>query len=106
MRSGWLAEGDRVLDTAAGKVLRVSRIFGIQADRLEMVSGAADGDIVALAFGAAGAAATGATLCDPRRPILYESISFEEPVVSLALSPPRSRSKASVMEAWPVRTSR
>ncbi len=90
VRSGSLAEGDRVLDAGAGKLVRISRIFGIQADRLEAVSGAEDGDIVALALGGGGVGATGATLCDPKRPLLYESISFEDPVVSLALEP-RSR---------------
>jgi elongation factor G len=93
VRSGRLREGDRVLDASAGKVVRVSRIFGIQANRLDAVPEAVDGDIVALALGSqsdSGIGATGATLCDPRRPILYERISFEEPVVSLALEP-RSR---------------
>ena len=97
VRSGRVAAGDRVLDAGLGKALRVQKIFGIQADRLEGVEAAEDGDIVALALGgnsggagldAEGAVgATGATLCDPRRPILYEPIGFGEPVMSLALEP-------------------
>jgi elongation factor G len=89
VRSGRIAAGDRVLDVGAGKIVRVTRVFGIHADRLEDVAEASDGDIVAVALAGqgAGVASTGSTLCDPRRPILYEPISFDEPVVSLALEP-------------------
>jgi elongation factor G len=101
VRSGRLAVGDRALDAGAGKTVRISKIFSIQADRLEETAFAEDGDIVALAFGghdagagsfgAAGgtgsAGSTGATLCAPSRPLLYEPIVFEEPVVSIALEP-------------------
>jgi elongation factor G len=92
VRSGRVVAGDKVLDVGAGKLLRITRIFGIQADRLEAVEGAEDGDIVALALSGSGggqgaAGATGATLCDPRRPILYEPITFGEPVMSVALEP-------------------
>jgi elongation factor G len=92
VRSGRIVAGDKVLDVGAGKQLRITRIFGIQADRLEAADGAEDGDIVALALGGSAgvqgsAGATGATLCDPRRPILYEPIGFGEPVMSIALEP-------------------
>ena len=92
VRSGRVAAGDRVLDVGAGRIVRVTRIFGIHADRLEDIAEASDGDIVALALagqgtGVASAGSTGSTLCDPREPILYEPISFDEPVVSLALEP-------------------
>jgi elongation factor G len=92
VRSGRVEAGNRVLDAGAGKVLRVLKVFGIQADRLEGVEGAEDGAIVALALGgpAGGpgvAGATGATLCDPSKPVLYEPISFGEPVMSIALEP-------------------
>jgi elongation factor G len=102
VRSGRVAAGDKVLDVGAEKLVRITRIFEIQANRFEAVPDASDGDIVALALGAQGGSgsgagssgkvqgsvgATGATLCDPERPILYEPIGFEEPVVSLALEP-------------------
>ena len=93
VRSGRIAAGDKVLDVGAGKLLRITRVFGIQADRLEEAEGAEDGDIVALALGgggqasAAASAVTGSTLCDPGRPILYEPISFGESVMSLVLEP-------------------
>jgi elongation factor G len=98
VRSGRIAAGDRVLDVGADKTVRITRIFGIHADRLEDVPEAVDGDIVALALGVRGGVedargavgSTGTTLCDPRRPMLYEPIEFDPPVVSLALEP-RSR---------------
>jgi elongation factor G len=87
--SGAVAAGDKVLDARSGRSYRIARIFRIQADKLETAPSAEAGDIVALAFGgqAQAAGGTGATLCDPRRPILYERISFDEPVVSLAVEP-------------------
>src|SRR5208337_1776615 len=98
VRSGRIAAGDKVLDVGADKTVRITRIFGIHADRLEDVPEAVDGDIVALALGVQGGVegahgavgSTGTTLCDPRRPLLYEPIDFDPPVVSLALEP-RSR---------------
>jgi elongation factor G len=97
VRSGRARAGDKVLDVGAGRIVRITRIFDIQADRLEPLDEAGDGDIVALALGrdssgasssgSAGIGATGTTLCDPRRPLLYEPIGFEEPVLSLALEP-------------------
>jgi elongation factor G len=103
VRSGQARAGDKVLDAGAGKLVRITRVFGIQADRLEEVPEARDGDIVALALGArgreeGGVGATGATLCDPRRPLLYEPIAFEEPVVSIALEP-RAREDAERLRA-------
>jgi elongation factor G len=87
--SGSASSGDKVLDARSGRSYRIARIFKIQADKLDSVPRAEAGDIVALAFGgqAQVAGGTGATLCDPRRPILYERISFDEPVVSLAVEP-------------------
>ncbi|MBL8968470.1 MAG: hypothetical protein JNG85_15810 [Spirochaetaceae bacterium] len=102
--SGRLAAGDRVLEAGSDRTLRVQKLFSIQAASLEEIASAGAGDIVALAFGSpAGRSGqgggaqterrpggTGSSLCDPARPILYEPIVFEEPIVALALEP-RSR---------------
>jgi len=87
--SGAASAGEKVLDARTGRSLRISRIFRIQADRIESADRAEAGDIVALSFGGASTSAggTGATLCDPRKPVLFEEISFDEPVVSIALEP-------------------
>ncbi len=89
--SGSIKAGDRILDARAGRTTRVQKLFALQADRIEAVETADAGDIVAIALAPSAAAAdlggTGATLCDPDAPIVYEPIRFEEPVVSLAVEP-------------------
>jgi len=101
--SGSLAPGDRLVEAGTGAVLRVQRIFAIQADALEDRGSARAGDIVAAAFSASGKSAsasregrggqrsipgsTGSSLCAPGAAILYEALDFSEPVVSLALEP-------------------
>ncbi len=91
--SGAAATGEKILDARTGRSSRISRIFRIQADKLDSVDLAEAGDIVALSFGGSSPSAggTGATLCDPRRPVLFEAISFDEPVVSIALEPRTSK---------------
>lgn len=86
--SGSASVGDKILDVKLDRTQRLSSIFRIQADKLESIPKTEAGDIVALSFGnSPSAGSIGATLCDPRHPLLYEPISFEEPVVSLALEP-------------------
>jgi elongation factor G len=101
--SGSLAPGDRLVEAGTGAVLRVQRIFSIQADALEDRTSARAGDIVAAAFSVSGKSAaagregkegqrsipgsTGSSLCAPGAAILYEALDFSEPVVSLALEP-------------------
>jgi elongation factor G len=118
--SGSVAVSDRVLDARARTKVRVMKIFRMQARELESVVAAEAGDIVALAFAGPGGSksaalseasrgaqdngefspgSTGATLCDPSAPILYEAIRFEEPVVSLAIEPRTRADAAALREA-------
>ncbi len=118
--SGSVAVSQRVLDARARKTVRVMKIFRMQARELESVEIAEAGDIVALALSAPGGSkgavqsegpgaareggeftpgSTGATLCDPSAPILYEAIRFEEPVVSLAVEPRTRADAAALREA-------
>jgi elongation factor G len=96
VRSGHVAAGDKVFDSASGKQLRILRLFSIQADKLEAAEEAGDGDIAALAFagqeaaegrGSSAPGSSGSTLSDPARPVRYEEIACGSPVVSLALEP-------------------
>jgi len=96
--SGAVSGGDRVLDARSGATLRVAKIFGIQADRLDAAAEARAGDIVALALSPPQAGMTGATLCEPGHPLLYEAIGVEEPVVSLAIEP-RTRADVDALKA-------
>ena len=81
--SGTLRKGDSVLDVGAGRVERVGRILRVQADRHTEVEQAVAGDIVAVV--GLKTARVGATLCAPDAPLLLETPSVAEPVVSVAV---------------------
>ncbi len=83
--SGVLKSGTYVLNAANGKKERISRIVRLHANSREEVSEVYAGDIAA-AVGLK-ETTTGHTLCDPDHPVLLESITFPEPVISLALEP-------------------
>lgn len=80
--SGTLKAGDRLLNATTGKKERISRIMRIKAkDRME-VPEVGPGDIVAL-IGLKNTY-TGHTLCDEKSPILLESLTIPEPVISVS----------------------
>jgi elongation factor G len=82
--SGTLRAGDTVLNATTGKKERVSRILRIKArDRIDITE-AGPGDIVAL-IGLKNTS-TGHTLCDREAPLLLESVTVPEPVISVTAS--------------------
>jgi elongation factor G len=83
--SGKIAEGDTVLNAAAGGREKVARLFRMHAGKKERIEEARAGDIAA-ARGIK-TARTGDTLCDPGAPIVYESIEVRKPVVSVVVEP-------------------
>lgn len=83
--SGTLKAGSYVLNTATGDKERISRIVRLHANSREDVDEVFAGEIAA-AVGLKNTV-TGNTLCDPAHPITLESITFPEPVISLALEP-------------------
>lgn len=83
--SGILKAGTYVLNSSTGEKERISRIVRLHANSREDVQEVQTGDIAA-AVGLKGTV-TGHTLCDPENPIVLESITFPEPVISLALEP-------------------
>ncbi len=83
--SGTLKAGSYVLNTTTGKKERISRIVRMHANSREDVDEVYAGEIVA-AVGLKNTT-TGNTLCDPDHPIVLESITFPEPVISQALEP-------------------
>jgi elongation factor G len=86
--SGRLKAGSRVYNPGKDKKENVPQLWRIQADHREQVPEVAAGDII----GVIGLrrSVTGDTLCDPRHPILLESISFPETVMSMAIEPESS----------------
>jgi len=83
--SGTLNAGDEVFNTSQRKKERISRLLLMHADQKEMVEKASAGEIVA-AIGLK-ETTTGDSLCDKDKPIILESISFPDPVISLAIEP-------------------
>jgi elongation factor G len=83
--SGTLKAGDRVLNTTNGKTERVGRILQMHANHREERQEIAAGEI------AAGVGlkhtTTGDTLAVDTAPIVLESMTFPDPVISVAIEP-------------------
>ncbi len=83
--SGKLSAGSYVLNSAKNKRERISRLVQLQADQRKDVDEAFAGDIVA-AVGLKDTT-TGDTLCAEDAPIILESMTFPDPVISVAIEP-------------------
>ncbi len=83
--SGALLTGSYVLNTSTNNKERIGRIVRMHANHREEVEQVSAGDIAAIV--GIKNTSTGDTLCDPNQPIILESISFPEPVVSVAIEP-------------------
>ena len=83
--SGVADKGDAVVNTTNGKKERFGRLLRMHADKQEDIDQIVTGDIVAavgLKF-----TRTGDTLAAPNAPIQLESMTFPEPVISVAIEP-------------------
>jgi elongation factor G len=87
--SGTLKAGDRVLNTITGRTERVGRILQMHANHREERDEIMAGEIAA-GVGLK-ATTTGDTLAADSAPIVLESMTFPDPVISVAVEP---RSKA------------
>src|SRR6478609_6877020 len=87
--SGKLKAGDRILNTSTGKTERVGRILQMHANHREEREEIGAGEIAA-GVGLKGTT-TGDTLSAESAPIVLESMTFPDPVISVAVEP---RSKA------------
>jgi elongation factor G len=83
--SGKLEAGSRVLNVTTGRTERIGRILMMHANDREDVQEVYAGDIAA-AVGIK-QVVTGDTLAAPDRPIRLETITFPEPVISVAIEP-------------------
>ncbi len=83
--SGVATQGMTVLNPRTGKRERIGRILQMHANKQEEHSEMFSGDIAA-AVGLKNAT-TGDTLCLEDKPIVLESMSFPEPVISIAVEP-------------------
>jgi elongation factor G len=83
--SGTLKSGSYILNSSTGQKERIGRILRMHANHREEVDQVYAGEIAA-AVGLKGTT-TGHTLADPAKPIILESITFPEPVISIAIEP-------------------
>ncbi len=83
--SGILKSGSYVLNTTTGEKERIGRIVRMHANHREEVEEVYAGEIAA-AIGLKNTF-TGHTLCDETRPVVLETITFPEPVISVAIEP-------------------
>lgn len=83
--SGTIKAGGAIYNSSKQSQERVGRLLLMHANEREPIDEATAGEIVAVVgFKDVG---TGDTLCDRDKPILLESITFSEPVISLAIEP-------------------
>jgi elongation factor G len=94
--SGVLSQGQMLTNTSKGRRERIGRLIRMHADRREDISEVRAGDIGAV-LGLKDTF-TGDTLCDTKK-IILESISFPEPVISIAIEPKSSGDQEKMGEA-------
>ncbi len=83
--SGKLQTGTQVLNSTKGKKERIGKIYRMHANKREEIESTGAGDIVAV-MGLKDTT-TGDTLCDASNPVVLESMTFPEPVISVAIEP-------------------
>lgn len=83
--SGVLKSGTYVFNSSKGVKERVSRLLIIHASHRENVDEVKAGDLCGIV--GLRQVSTGDTLCQETNPIILESLSFPEPVISVAIEP-------------------
>jgi elongation factor G len=83
--SGSIKKGSTIYNASKQQRERVGRLIRMYADRRDDIDEIGAGDIGAI-LGLKNSF-TGDTLCDPSAPIILESITFPEPVISIAIEP-------------------
>jgi len=87
--SGTLDSGSAVINSTKDRKERIGKIYQMHANKREERPTAFAGDIIAVQ--GLKQTTTGDTLCDPAKQVILESMTFPEPVISVAIEP---RSKA------------
>lgn len=98
--SGVLKENSRVLNPGREKKENVAQLWQIRAthrDRDGQIKEVRAGDIVGII--GLRESVTGDTLCDPKAPILLESIQFPDTVISMSIEPENATERKKLDEA-------
>ena len=83
--SGFLETGSQALNATRQRKERIGRLLKMHANKREDIEAVYAGDIAAVV--GLKNVSTGDTICDPRAPIILESIEFPNPVISVAVEP-------------------
>ena len=83
--SGAVTPGTQVLNATKGKKERIGKLFQMHSNKENPVDKASAGHIYA--FIGLKDTTTGDTLCDIAAPVVLESMTFPEPVISVAIEP-------------------
>ena len=83
--SGVIKSGDMLLNPITGQKERVGRLLMMHANKREEITEISAGHICAFLW--LKDTRTGNTLCDFKNPIVLESMTFPEPVISIAVEP-------------------
>jgi elongation factor G len=83
--SGRVAAGAQLINSTKDRKERIGKIFQMHANKENPVDDAMVGHIYAVI--GLKETTTGDTLCDPQSPIVLESMTFPEPVISVAIEP-------------------
>jgi elongation factor G len=83
--SGKISAGQEVYNSSKQIKERIGKLVLMHADQRELVENAFAGEIVAVV--GIKDTTTGNTICNLENPIILESITFPEPVISLAIEP-------------------
>jgi elongation factor G len=83
--SGRVESGSQTINSTKDRKERIGKIYQMHANKREDRPFAQAGDIVAVQ--GLKQTTTGDTLCDPAHPVILESMTFPEPVISVAIEP-------------------
>ncbi len=95
--SGHIESGMTVLNAKTGRKERIGRLLKMHSNKREEIKEAWSGDIVA-AVGLK-QVGTGDSLCDPKRPIILETMDFPEPVIDVAIEPKTKQDRDALSQA-------
>ena len=83
--SGLVNAGTNVYNSSKNKYERFGRVLQMHANDRKDIDACYSGDIAAVV--STKYTTTGDTFCDPKKPIILESMEFPEPVISVAIEP-------------------
>ncbi len=94
---GRLKKGSRVLNTSRDRKENITRIFEMHASSRDILDTAEAGAIVAVV--GLKDTLTGDTLCETHHPVLLDSITFPETVVSMSIEPKSAAERQKLADA-------